>query len=55
MSLTKRADTIAEDLQDLAADVQDNDEAVTQIDTIIEALRAVDFAEENEEEDADEE
>ena len=44
-TLTERADKIALKLQDLQLDVEDNDEAVTKLEEVIEALRAVDFGE----------
>jgi hypothetical protein len=46
-SLTARADTIAEELQDLAVDVEDNADALTELETIIESLREINFNEEN--------
>jgi hypothetical protein len=42
-TLTERADKIVTKLQDLQLDVEDNDEAVTKIEEVIEQLRGIDF------------
>jgi hypothetical protein len=43
-TLTERADKIVEKLQDLAIDAEDNGEAVTKIEELIESLREINFA-----------
>jgi hypothetical protein len=42
-TLTERADKIAEKLQDLAIDAEDNGEAVTKIEELIESFREINF------------